>query len=205
VKEFGTRPTASTTLDLDAILAARWADPLDFSDEEFAQARKFWDERRAQDTCLFAVRAAAAELVQLWTGCTPRDVGSFGLQTNLETSDLDLGIGYPVKDRDQLTAALAQHTVFKGERKTRFDTTRLVFAFVYQGVEIDLSALTEADFQVACRMLDEIESGITEDERIAHTWVKHLLRQTNRQEDYATWKLVTYARFCPEFNWVPIL
>jgi hypothetical protein len=34
--------------------------------------------------------------------------------------------------------------------------------------------------------------------------VKHLLRQTGRLEDYAAWKLVTYARFCPEFTWVPI-
>jgi hypothetical protein len=41
-------------------------------------------------------------------------------------------------------------------------------------------------------------------ERIAHTWVKHLLRSAGRMDEYAEWKLVTYARFCPEFNWVPI-
>jgi len=53
-------------------------------------------------------------------------------------------------------------------------------------------------------MLDQIEAGMSEQERIAHTWVKHLLRVAGRMREYAEWKLVVYARFCPEFNWVPI-
>ncbi|MFD8563646.1 hypothetical protein ACWDOR_39395 [Streptosporangium canum] len=150
------------------------------------------------------VRTKASELVESWTGRVPRDVGSFGVQTNLETSDLDLGIGYPVIGRERLMAALAPHAAFKGERRTRFDTTRLVFSFTVDGVEIDLSALTEEDLAVACRMLDEIGAGMSRAERIAHTWVKHLLCVSGRTDDYAAWKLVTYARFCPEFNWVPI-
>lgn len=138
------------------------------------------------------------------TGCVPRDVGSFGLRLNLETSDLDLGIGYPVDRRAELIAALEPVAVFKGERKTRYSTSRLVFMFEVEGVEVDVSALTEEDFAVACRMLDEISSTMTDRERIAHTWVKYLLRSAGRMTDYASWKLVTYARFCPEFNWVPI-
>ncbi|MFD8560646.1 hypothetical protein ACFV1N_25515 [Streptosporangium canum] len=194
----------STTLDLDEFLAARWADPQVFTAQEFARAERFWQERRAQDGLLLKVRAAAARQITSWTGCTPRDVGSLGIQTNLETSDLDLGIGYPVAGREKLMEVLAEHTTFVGERKTRFDTSRLVFSFTVQGVEIDLSALTEEDFAVACRMLEEIATGMSERERIAHTWVKYLLRRAGRLEDYAAWKLVTYARFCPEFNWVPI-
>ncbi len=143
-------------------------------------------------------------MIRDWTGRPSRDVGSFGLQLNLESSDLDLGIGYPVAARDRLLAALAPHTQFKGERKTRFSTSRLVFSFEVEDVEVDLSALTEEDFAVSCRMLGEIESTMTEPERVAHTWVKHLLRNAGRMEDYAVWKLCTYARFCPEFNWVPI-
>jgi hypothetical protein len=143
-------------------------------------------------------------------------VGSFGLRLNLESSDVDLGIGYPVEQRDMLIAALVGHAVFKGERVTRFPaaerpegggpgtTTRLVFAFTVEGVDVDLSALTEEDFAVACRMLDDIQAHMTEPERIAHTWVKHLLRSAGRMDQYAQWKLVPYARFCPEFNWVPI-
>ncbi len=153
-------------------------------------------------------------LIREWTGRDSRDVGSFGLRLNLESSDLDLGIGYPVERREALIALLAPKTAFKGERVTRFPaadcqgsevaTTRLVFAFKIDGVEVDLSALTEEDFVVACRMLDDIKASMTVPERIAHTWVKYLLRSSGRMAEYAQWKLVTYARFCPEFTWVPI-
>jgi len=187
-----------------------------FAAAEWARAERFYQQRRRQDEALVAVRDRAMLLVREWTGRASRDVGSFGLRLNLESSDVDLGIGYPVEQRDVLIAALAGHAVFKGERVTRFPaaersqgggsgtTTRLVFAFTVDGVDVDLSALTEEDFAVACRMLDDIAAHMTEPERIAHTWVKHLLRSAGRMDQYAQWKLVTYARFCPEFNWVPI-
>ena len=143
-------------------------------------------------------------MIEAWTGRIPRDVGSFGTRLNLETSDLDLGIGYPVDGWERLMATLAPHTGFLGERHTRFSTTRLVFAFTVDRAQIDLSALTEEDFIVASRMLDQIEQAMTFEERVCHTWVKYLLRAQGRLEEYAAWKLVTYQRFCPEFNWVPI-
>ncbi len=101
-------------------------------------------------------------------------------------------------------ATLDGRARFLGERHTSFSTTRLVFTFTVDDIEIDLSALTVDDFAVACRMLDQIDAAMSHDERVRHTWVKHLLRATGRLEDYAAWKLVTYARFCPEFHWVPI-
>lgn len=198
--------TNSTPLDLNAITTKGWADPVDFSPEEFERAEAFYQSMRTHDAELLKVRSEAAALIEQWTGRTPRDVGSFGTRLNLETSDLDLGIGFPVGRRDHLMRALVGegHAHFLGQRKTSFSTTRLVFSFEIAGVEIDVSALTEEDFAVACRMLDQIDAEMTLPERIAHTWVKHLLRQAGRLEEYAAWKLVTYARFCPEFNWVPI-
>lgn len=196
--------TVASDLDVDAVLAAGWADPKTFSPQEWARAEEFWLERRKDDARLLEVRGRASALITEWTGRTPHDVGSFGTRVNLESSDLDLGIGYPVAEREELMAALEGRAVFKGERKTSFSTTRLVFSFELDGVEIDVSALTEDDFAVACRMLDQIEEGMDRDERIAHTWVKHLLRSSGRLDDYARWKLVVYARYCPEFNWVPI-
>lgn len=193
-----------TELDLNAITARRWVDRDDFTSEEFERARAFYDQMRTHDEHLEQVRANASALITEWTGHKPRDVGSFGTRLNLETSDLDLGIGYPVKDRGRLQQALASHTTFLGERQTSFSTSRLVFSFTLEGIEIDLSALTVDDFAVACRMLDQIDATMTGEERIAHTWVKHLLRSSGRLEQYAAWKLTTYARFCPEFNWVPI-
>jgi hypothetical protein len=191
-------------VDLDAILAKGWADPDDLTPAEFAAAEAFWRARRAHDDQLQATFDAASALVRRWTGCTPLDVGSFGTRLNLQSSDLDLGIGYPVENRSDLREALAAHTTFKDERYTRFDTTRLVFAFTCQGIDIDVSALAEEDFTVATRMLDQISSGMTREDRIAHTWIKNHLLQAGRTDDYARWKLVVYARYCPEFNWVPI-
>lgn len=192
------------TMDLDRIIAKGWADPADLSPGEYAAAEQFWLQRRKSDARLAAIRSWAADLITEWTGRVPRDVGSFGTQLNLDTSDLDLGIGYPVADRAALMATMEGKAVFKGERRTRSDTTRLVYAFTLDDVEIDLSALTDEDFTVACRMLDQIDAGMSCEERIVHTWIKHQLRAADRMDDYAAWKLVVYARHCPEFNWVPI-
>jgi hypothetical protein len=198
----GEPPTGS--LDLDAVLAAGWADPAVFPPSEYGRAEAYYAKQRRRDAWLLAIREQAASSIEEWTGRTPRDVGSFGLRLNLESSDLDLGIGYPTDQREQIVDTLLTHAAFKVERRTRFATTRLVFAFACEGVEVDLSVLTDEDFVVACRMLDEIDATMTEPERIAHCWVKHLLREQGRLDDYAAWKLVTYARFCPEFHWVPI-
>jgi hypothetical protein len=193
-----------TDLDLAALLAKGWANRSDFSDTEYERALEFYQAMREHDDRLHQIREQASGLIEQWTGRVPRDVGSFGTSLNLETSDLDLGIGDPVDDRAALMATLAAHAEFLGERYTRFSTTRLVFSFIVDGVQIDLSALAEDDFVVACRMLDQIDQTMTFEERVCHTWVKHLLRAQRRLEDYAAWKLVTYRRFCPEFNWVPI-
>jgi hypothetical protein len=194
-----------TLLDLDAVIASGWADPSEFPPEDYARAAELYASLRRHDGRLLAIREAVAAEITAWTGQVPRDVGSFGLRLNLATSDLDLGIGYPPADRQRIMRVLGRQGVFKGERQTSFTTTRLVFLLVREGLEIDLSVLTEEDFQVACRMLEEIDQTMSEQERVAHTWVKHLLRRARRLEDYAAWKLVTYRRFCPEFNWVPIL
>jgi hypothetical protein len=194
----------STELNLAALMAKGWASRNDFTSDEYGHALEFYWAMRAHDERLYQVRAKASALVREWTGIEPRDVGSFGTRLNLETSDLDLGLGYPVGNRAALKAGLAAGTDFLGERHTRSSTTRLVFGFAVGGVQIDLSALTEEDFEVACRMLDQIDQEMSFEDRVCHTWVKRLLRAEGRPEDYAAWKLVTYRRFCPEFNWVPI-
>jgi len=202
----GSRGDAGDSLlDLDAVIASGWADPRDFPPSEYARAVELYASLRQHDGRLLRLRTVVAAEIQAWTGRVARDVGSFGLRLNLATSDLDLGIGCRPQDRARLMGVLGPRGVFKGERMTRFSTTRLVFLLERDGVETDLSVLTEEDFQVACRMLDEIDQTMSEPERVAHTWVKYLLRRAGRLQDYAAWKLVTYRRCCPEFNWVPIL
>lgn len=191
-------------MDIEKILAAGWVTAADLGPAEYHRAEQFWQAKRADDAYLHAVREQATAMIQDWTGRRPRDVGSFGTQVNLDSSDLDLGIGCGVEDRPALLAAVAGRATFKGERWTSETSSRLVFSFTVEGIEIDLSALTVEDFAIACRMLDQIEAGMTCEERITHTWVKHLLREAGRLEDYARWKLVVYAKYCPEFTWVPI-
>jgi hypothetical protein len=109
-----------TELDLAAILAHSWADRGDFPAAEYRRAVEFYEAMRAHDERLSRVRQKASGMVEAWTGRRPRDVGSFGTGLNLETSDLDLGIGYPVEARDGLMATLAPHAGFLGERYTRW-------------------------------------------------------------------------------------
>ena len=111
-----------TDLDLAALLEKGWADRGDFPDPEYDQAFAFYQAMRDHDDRLREVRAQASAMIEGWTGRVPRDVGSFGTGLNLETSDLDLGIGYPVEDRDHLMTTLAGCTQFLGERYTRFST-----------------------------------------------------------------------------------
>ncbi len=58
----------------------------------------------------------------------------------------------------RLLGALDGPARFLGERRTSFSTTRLVFAFDVDGVEIDLGAFTTDDFALAGRMLDQISA-----------------------------------------------
>ncbi len=88
-----TTPGCVPLLDLDAIRAKGWAERADFPDAEFDRAEAFYTSMRAHDERLHTVRAQASALIEQWTGHQPRDVGSFGTRLNLETSDLDLGIG----------------------------------------------------------------------------------------------------------------
>jgi len=191
-------------MHIESILAAGWVTAAGLGPIEYERALEFWQARRDHDAHLRAVRDEAVALIQEWNGRMPRDVGSSGTQVNLDSSDMDLGIGCAVEDRPALLAAVDGRAKFKGERWTSRTSSRLVFSFTVEGIEIDLSALTVEDFAVACRMLDQIEADMSREERIAHTWVKHLLPEAGRLEDYSRWKLVVYAKYCPEFNWVPI-
>ena len=199
-----TTTAAAGGLDLDKVLSAGWVDRDDLDQGEYARAEAFYDALRAHDTRLLGVRKQAFELVREWTGRDGIDVGSFGTRVNLETSDLDVGIGVAVADRPALRAALEGKAEFIAERRTSAETSRLVFGFALEDVHVDLSALEPANFARAKAMLEAIEAGMSTTERVCHTWVKHHLREAGRMDDYAAWKLVVYGRFNPDFDWVPI-
>lgn len=165
----------------------------------------FYDSIRAQDPRLAAIEAKAIKKVGELIGNTAIDVGSFGLLLNLPESDLDLAVGVPPSDAPRALAILRAAMQFKGERKTSAATTRHIFAFAVDDVEIDLGVLPETDLRILEQGLNRCRAGMTRAERIEHVWKKWQLKKANRRAEYARLKLEPYRQFCPSFLWTPIL
>ena len=189
-----------TALDLDAIIAAGWADPVTFPLAEYERAVAAYMIQVGKSQRLLCRWRKARNQVERWTGYAPWALGSLRLRLGIGTSDLDLAVGCPTDRWLELSMQLEAHTEPRGEHATWFGTTRRVFSFTLGAVEVDLSVMAEDDLVATCRMLDRIDHDMTEPERIAHWWVKWLLWQQERYEEYAAWKLVVYRRFCPEYR-----
>jgi hypothetical protein len=178
---------------------------METSKEDWKQAVEFYNKIRSHDGRILELEERAITYVFQLTGYKAEDVGSFGLKLNLPDSDLDLAIGVPAADSDRVLSALRMHMKYKGERTTRDSSTRHVFALSIDGVEIDLGVLPDDDFSLLCESLERCRREMTHEERIEHVWQKNTLKKEGRRLEYATLKLLPYARFCPTFRWVPIL
>jgi hypothetical protein len=185
-----------------AALEAGWPEPGTLGVRDRADAERFYALVRAEDVRLRRVLSAAAAMVRSWTGCAPREIGSFRLRLNLPGSDLDLGIGYPARARENVIAVLGEHTAFLGEQPTRFGARRLAFALGVQDVPIDITALPKPQFAGACRLAEQVAAAMTEPERAHYTWIKHLLKSAGERDALAVWKLAPYTR-CPGFAPAP--
>ena len=178
---------------------------MEISKEDWKQAVEFYNNIRSYDGRILELEERAVAYVFELAGYKAEDVGSFGLKLNLPDSDLDLAIGVPVTDRDRVLNILRTHLKYKGERITRDSSTRHVFGLSIDGVEIDLGVLPDDDFSLLCESLEQCRREMTQEERIEHVWRKNTLKKEGRRLEYATLKLLPYARFCPTFRWVPIL
>ena len=182
-----------------AALVAGWPEPGTLSTQDLQRAAALYKRIRAEDARLQQVWSVAAARVQTWTGCTPRDIGSFALRTNLPGSDLDVGIGIPPGNHDSLIDALeGGRAVFLGAQPTRFGPSRLAFALSIDEVAIDITALHEADFAAACAMTTLIATAMSEAERTAYTWVKYELTQAGERDAVESWKMAPYRRYLPD-------
>lgn len=178
---------------------------MELTPQEVQGAEHLYRIIRGQDGVLASVRMVAARHIEEWTSYAPRDVGSYGLGLNLCASDLDLGIGVPASDHDRVLTVLRAHTTFKGERRTSATSTRFVYLWQCRDVDVDISVLPTEDFEVVCRMLERIRAEMTHEEKVLHVWKKQQLYDAGRSGEYAEWKLGPYRKFCPQFDWVPIL
>jgi hypothetical protein len=182
-----------------AALREGWPAPGTLSARDRADAVRFYQAVRARDAALERVLSQAGALVGTWTGCVPREIGSFGLRANLPDSDLDLGIGYPPRSRENVIALLSEHAAFLGDQPTRFGPRRLAFALSLHSVRIDITALPEPQFASACRLAEQAAAAMTDTERADYTWIKHLLASADEREALAAWKLAPYAHLRPGF------
>ena len=172
----------------------------------FATAEQLYEAVRFQDAELSAREERVRSMIDELTGYCPEDVGSFGLLLNLPGSDLDLAIGVPAEDQDRVFGVChRQGMKFKGERWTSPTSTRKVFEFTFENVPVDLGVLPKEDFDLLVSCLERCRREMTRDERVEHVWQKWKLKQDGRQREYAELKLEPYARFCPSFDWKPIL
>jgi hypothetical protein len=131
--------------------------------------------------------------------------GSFGLRLNHGTSDLDLAIGVPPEDHDRVLTKLHEVGKFVGVRKSTDDSERHVFEFDRDGVTIDLGVLPPRDYALTKEGMEKCIAGMTENDRVTHTFMKKKLLAENRMAEYKTFKLLPYATyFSSRFNFVPI-
>ncbi|MFI8186226.1 hypothetical protein ACIF70_37865 [Actinacidiphila glaucinigra] len=195
------RPSETgTQLDLPAVLDEGWADLSSFPTSEALRAEAFYRQIRQQDPLLLQSQSTAIRDIRLRTGFEAVDIGSFGLRLNLRSSDLDLGISCARAQWDGLTSKLLPGFRLLGEHATRFSNSRLALASEYENVQVDLSVLSPPDFEKACRMHRHIAAAMSLTERIAYTWVKHLLNRAEALDEYERWKRVPYFRFCLDFR-----
>jgi len=169
------------------------------------QAAAHHQRIRAHDRRLHAVAAQAATLVRAWTGYPAELLGSFSLGLNVDTSDLDLGLGVHPHALARVAGCLDGPTRFKAERRSTPTSTRLVFGATVDNTSIDIVLLPPADYQTLLAALARCRQQMPHYEKVRHVWHKHLLRQAGHHHAYEVFKLGPYRRYCPEFTWTPVL
>lgn len=189
-----------TSLDLESIVARGWALAEDFAPAELARASRLWCHVRSMDTALAGVRDRAGHTVHLLVKSEWSDFGSHGLRLNLPGSDIDLGVGVKRDEWSRVQASLSKNANFLGIERTPFASTRMVFQWWIGESLVDLSVVTPEAYRDARNMISAIDAGMTQEDRIRFTWIKHQLKTSGNREEYAAWKLAPYRRFCPGYT-----
>jgi hypothetical protein len=192
-------PRTRTGLDIKEVVRSGWLRPEDLPRDDVAAAEQLYADIHRDDERLLKIRAAFIDHIERHTGATASDIGSFGLGLNLAASDLDLGMAWPTDRRHELRDMLEPAFTHLGDKQTRFANVRTVFSAEREGIEVDLTVLSEQDYAMARGMHSAIADQMSPAERIAFTWVKSLLHEAGLKNEYARWKSAPYRRFCSEF------
>ena len=183
------RPSVSEA-DLHAILHAGRIRLHQLALAEQGLAEQFYAtlaSRRA-DLAVATARAIAASrsrgLAEL------QAMGSSQYGTALHDSDIDLYAPIPptCADLGPLRALLDGHAEYRKTRSVPTAGPRHLFDFQQDGIDVDLNLVEPADYRLAVTVVQEIAAALTGPDRIANTWIKHLLRERGHADAYDQWK-----------------
>ncbi|MEZ0064983.1 hypothetical protein ABIA32_000971 [Streptacidiphilus sp. MAP12-20] len=134
-----------------------------------------------------------------WTGNRPHPMGSSYAGTALSSSDIDLYAPLPKQSGslDDLRKLLNGHAAYRKTRPGPTGQDRHLFSYTQAATRVDLNFVPADDYWLALTVVHEIATGLTDEDRIAHTWIKHLLHARGDEDGYDRWKTAMRLRMSP--------
>ena len=171
----------------------------------------FYKKIKESDTNVATVEGKAIHSLRSLTGLDPINVGSFGLELNISSSDIDLGIGVPDSNYFEpvCNKLIEAGFKYKQARDTRYlsedqITKRFVFSKDMDGIEIDVSVYHTSDLFLLADGGFKCRSTMSESDKAEHTWNKFKLKEQGMMDDYCIYKLEPYITYKPGFKWISI-
>ncbi len=91
-------------------------------------------------------------------------------------------------DLNDLRNLLAGRASYQKARIGPAGENRYLFRYTRDATRIDLNFIPARDFRFVAAVAQELATGLTTDDCIAHTWVKHLLHERRKDDAYREWK-----------------
>jgi hypothetical protein len=185
--------------DLQAVLLAGGVRLSQFAPREQEQAQRFYASLATLRAGLGATTARAIAASQAAGLTELHAMGSSQYGTVLHDSDIDLYAPIPptCPDLDTLRALFDGHAMYRKTRSVPTDRPRHLFAFQQDGTDVDLNLVEPADYRLAVAVVREITEALAEPDRIANTWIKHLLHRRRQADAYDRWKEDMRLRHSP--------
>jgi hypothetical protein len=181
---------------LRAVLEAGWSDIEALHPRERQRARSYYAGCHRHRLRLAAVQQTARSACQQWTAQWAHPMGSSYAGTALPGSDIDLYACIPAAcpDLTALEELLHGRAAYQKTRPGPTGQARHLFTYQHQATKIDLNFVPPADYQLALTVVHEISASMTDDDRVAHTWIKYLLHQRQDFDAYDQWKTAMRLR-----------
>ena len=172
---------------------------------ELEKATEHFRRIRENDGSLSTLQREFAHYLYAQVNYLPINNGSFGLWLNHSTSDLDLAIGVPYTDLDNVIKKLTKISAYRAKRRSTATTYRYIFEFLIKGISIDLGVLPPHDFLLTQQGMRRCRINMSQQSRIIHVWQKQKLLDNGLLKDYAQYKLEPYRKyFDKRFIFTPI-